>query len=204
MTRLREKLVTNDRKTHVSRITRKTAKATRLREIELRLMSELMQNSRRSDREIAKALAISQPAVSRIIKKLEKEGYIREYTMIPDFGKLGFQMLALIFFKLRHPLDSHEVDEMRRITSVELDEGCCGIIMLEGGMGLGYDGVIIGYFCNYVSYLKYRSMLKGCPFLDVYQTEDFLVSLDEEFHYRPLTISQTARELVKFCIRKLY
>jgi DNA-binding Lrp family transcriptional regulator len=33
--------------------------------VELRLISELMQNSRRSDRELARALGISQPTVTR-------------------------------------------------------------------------------------------------------------------------------------------
>ena len=60
-----------------------------MKEIELKLISELMKNSRRSDRDLAKAIGTSQPTVSRMIGKLEKEGIIKEYTMIPDFGKLG-------------------------------------------------------------------------------------------------------------------
>jgi len=72
-----------------------------MKELELRLLSEIMRNSRRSDRDIAKAIEVSQPTISRIIKKLEKEGYIEEYTMIPNFHKLGYEILALTFVKLR-------------------------------------------------------------------------------------------------------
>ncbi len=66
-----------------------------------KLISELMKNSRRSDRELAQAIGVSQPTVSRTIKKLEKEGYIREYTMIPDFHKLGYEIAVLTFVRLK-------------------------------------------------------------------------------------------------------
>jgi DNA-binding Lrp family transcriptional regulator len=49
---------------------------TRLKDIELRLISELVKNSRRSDRELAKVLGISQPTVSRARMRLEKQGLI--------------------------------------------------------------------------------------------------------------------------------
>ena len=55
----------------------------------MKLISELMKNSSRSGRELAKVFGVSQSAVFRTIKKLEKEGIIKECTMIPDFGKLG-------------------------------------------------------------------------------------------------------------------
>lgn len=44
-----------------------------MKETELKLVSELMKNSRRSDRELARAMGVSQPTVSRMIRKLEKE-----------------------------------------------------------------------------------------------------------------------------------
>jgi DNA-binding Lrp family transcriptional regulator len=53
-----------------------------VKDIELRLIAELMKNSRRSDRELTKIIGVSQPTVSRTIKRLDKEGYIKEYTAI--------------------------------------------------------------------------------------------------------------------------
>jgi DNA-binding Lrp family transcriptional regulator len=72
-----------------------------LKDLELRLISELMKNSRRSDRELARAIGASQPTVSRLIAKLEKMGVIKEYTMISNFSKLGFELLAVTLVKLR-------------------------------------------------------------------------------------------------------
>jgi DNA-binding Lrp family transcriptional regulator len=48
------------------------------------MISELMKNFGRSDRELAKAIGTSQPTVSRIINRLEKEGIVEEYAMIPE------------------------------------------------------------------------------------------------------------------------
>lgn len=64
----------------------------------LEVFSELLKNSKISDRDIAKRLNISQPTVTRIRKKLEVSGYISEYTIIPNFPKMGFEIVAFIFF----------------------------------------------------------------------------------------------------------
>ncbi|MGA2309647.1 MAG: winged helix-turn-helix transcriptional regulator [Candidatus Bathyarchaeia archaeon] len=72
-----------------------------LKDTEAALISELISNSRRSDRELARAIGVSQPTVSRIIKRLEREGVVNEYTMIPDFRKLGYNLCAFIFLKLK-------------------------------------------------------------------------------------------------------
>jgi len=62
-----------------------------------------MKNSRRSDRELAKAVGVSEPTIGRLIKKLEKEGIIQEYTMIPDFARLGYELMAITLAKMDAP-----------------------------------------------------------------------------------------------------
>jgi len=47
------------------------------------LLYELMKNSKRSDRELARVVRVSQPTITRMRKNLEKSGYIREYTVMP-------------------------------------------------------------------------------------------------------------------------
>ena len=61
------------------------------------LLYELMKDSKRSDREFAKAIGVSQPTITRMRKNLENLGYIREYTVIPALEKIGFEILALNF-----------------------------------------------------------------------------------------------------------
>jgi len=167
-----------------------------MRDVELKLISELMKNSRTSDRKLAKAVGVSQPTVSRLVKRLEKDGIIKEYTMIPDFRKLGYQLLALTFVKLRESLGSEETDKARKIAKQELEESPYGIVLLERGIGLGYDGVIVGLYEDYAAYTEHRNKLREYPFLEVTDVEGFLISLDDEVHYRPLTLQTLAKQLL--------
>ncbi|MGB9740196.1 MAG: winged helix-turn-helix transcriptional regulator [Candidatus Bathyarchaeia archaeon] len=46
---------------------------------------ELISNCKISDRELAEALNISQPTVTRVRTWLENNNFIREYSAIPEF-----------------------------------------------------------------------------------------------------------------------
>jgi DNA-binding Lrp family transcriptional regulator len=71
-----------------------------MKDIASRLVSELMKNSRRSNKQLAKGIGRSQPTVSGIFKKMEKQGLIRENTLIPDCNKLGYEIVAFTFMSL--------------------------------------------------------------------------------------------------------
>ena len=60
-----------------------------------KLLGELLKNSKQSDRELAKTLNVSQPTISRARHKLEKSGMIKDYTIVPDFKKMGFGLLVI-------------------------------------------------------------------------------------------------------------
>ncbi|HVP41175.1 MAG TPA: winged helix-turn-helix transcriptional regulator [Candidatus Krumholzibacteriaceae bacterium] len=167
-----------------------------MKETELKLLAELMRNSRRSDRELAKAIGVSQPTVTRMIRRLEKEGVIKEYTMIPDFSRLGYRILALIFAKLKKTLSPEETEKARQIIIENLSKSVFGIVMLERGIGLGYDGVIMAYFPDYASYVKYRNIIKAYPFVEVSGIDALLINLNDKLRYRPLTFSYLAKSLL--------
>jgi DNA-binding Lrp family transcriptional regulator len=164
-----------------------------LKDIELKLTSELMKNSRRSDRELARTLGLSQPTVSRNIKKLEKEGIIQEYTMIPNFTKLGFQILAMTFVKLNRQLSEEEIGEAKKLIRETLKAMPLEVLMLERGMGMSFDGVIISYHTDYTSHTEFLELLKGTGFLDVERLEVFRVDLRDEVRFLPLSLSLLAQ-----------
>lgn len=67
-----------------------------MKKIMMSLLFELLKNSKRSDRELAKILGVSQPTVTRMRGRLVKEGMIKEWTIIPDFVKIGYRIMAII------------------------------------------------------------------------------------------------------------
>jgi len=167
-----------------------------MKKTEWKLISELMKNSRRSDRELAHAIGVSQPTVSRTIKKLEKEGYIKEYTMIPDFHKLGYEIAALTFVKLKKGLDAEEIEKAKKTAKEHLKENSLEIIMVDKGIGLGYDGVFVSLHEDYTSYTKFKNRVSQDAHLESSSIESFLLSLSEA-HFRPLTFSTIAKHLLK-------
>jgi len=166
-----------------------------MKKVERKLISELMRRSRRSDRELAQAIGVSQPTVSRTIRRLEKEGYIKEYTMIPDFYKLGYEIAALTFVKLRKDLSEEEAENARKIAEDRLEKESLEIVMVEKGMGLGYDGVFVSLHKDYTSYLKFKNGISQDAHLDPSNIESFLISLSE-VRFRPLTFSTLAKHLL--------
>jgi DNA-binding Lrp family transcriptional regulator len=169
-----------------------------VRETELKLMAELMKNSRRSDRELAKAIGVSQPTISRVIKKLEEEGFIKEYTVVPDFNKLGFQILAVTFTKLKDHFPDEVLKSKRKEVSETLEKEPIPDILHMTGMGLGAERILLTLHTDYASYVKFINNLEANPQLNVKEITSFMVSLaDGTKHFRSLSMSQVANYLLK-------
>ncbi len=166
-----------------------------LKNLELRLISELLKGSRRSDRELAKALGVSQPTVSRAIGKLEKQGFIRNYTILPVFGKLGYTLLAITYVKLRVSYTEEEIDKVRRAVRDAIEQSQFGIIMLERGIGLGYDACIMAIYKDYSEYSSHKNVIKNFPFIDNSKIETFIINLEDPVRYRPLNFDIIAKQL---------
>jgi DNA-binding Lrp family transcriptional regulator len=169
-----------------------------MKEAELRLISELMKNSRRSDRELAKAIGVSQPTVSRMIKKFEKEGVIKEYTMIPDFRKLGYELMGVSFLKREETMKNEEIADLRRrVVEVE-EENPYATLIAVNGIGLGRGRMFITLYRNYTRYAEAMQLTKNLPHVDAQGLESFLVDLNDESNYRLLTLKQLAHNIQAF------
>jgi Lrp/AsnC family transcriptional regulator for asnA, asnC and gidA len=168
-----------------------------LKDVELKLIAELTKNSRRSDRELAKQLLISQPTVTRIRTKLEKEGVIREFTIIPDFAKLGYQMASITFAKLRESPSQRTVDEIRaHATQMEKKNPSPTIVAMRG-IGCNADYVSIAFHRTYSEYTQYMKFISEFPQVKVDDIKSFVIDLQDEGHFRRLTLSVFADYLLR-------
>jgi DNA-binding Lrp family transcriptional regulator len=167
-----------------------------LKSVELKLISELMKNSRRSDRELARTIGVSQPTITRLRNSLEKTGVIKEYTMIPDFTQVGYQLMGVTFFKLTEPLDKEGERELRK-TAVAVDQqNTFGSLIIVRGLGLNKDRMFITLYKDYADYLRTIGLTKHLANVNVNSMDSFLVDLQDKESYRILTMSQVARDIL--------
>jgi DNA-binding Lrp family transcriptional regulator len=171
-----------------------------LKNVEMKLVAELMKNSRRSDRDLAKTIGVSQPTITRIRTNLERKGIIKEYTMIPDFAKLGFELMSIILYKLK-PISSIELEELHSAAR-ELDkQERLPYLMVMDGMGVGSDLAAISFhktyseYANYLLNLKEAANMKMKAFANMDEVQGFLIDLNYKRHYQPITFSRLAAHL---------
>ena len=155
-----------------------------MKDVELGLISELMKNCRRSDRELAKVLGVSQPTVSRMIKRFEKEGIIQEYTAIPNLAKLGMEIVAIVLFKLKHQSQSDLSSRLKK--AEEFAEKHPNLIFASSGIGLSSDRVGISVHKDYSDYVKFAQDVK--EYSGPYEIVDtFIISYKSESIPRSLS-----------------
>jgi DNA-binding Lrp family transcriptional regulator len=169
-----------------------------MKDAELRLIAELMKNSRRSDRELSKVIGISQPTVSRTIARLEKEGVLKEYTAIPDFRKLGFEIMAVTFVSLTKEPTKEELKEFRKTgREIQMANPRALLLAMDGTGGLGFSRILISFHEDYSSYMETIRLVKAnAHLIDASRVESFLVSLANEEPFQALTLSTIASYLL--------
>jgi len=126
----------------------------KLKSIDYKLLFELMTNSKRSDRQLAKILGVSQPTVTRKRAVLEKE-VIDGYTAIPKWEKLGYTIFAFTFVKTKSGIATKEKYENVRKTALEWLKNQPNIIMASSCRGMGVDAVMISIHKTYAEYDKF-------------------------------------------------
>ena len=166
-----------------------------VKKIYKRLLLEMIVNSKRSDRELAKALGVSQPTVTRARGWLEKNGFVREYTVIPEFEKIDLEIVAFTFIKIRPETKIDKVKEIRNRGKAFFEKHP-NIVMALRGEGFGSDGIIVSLHEDYAEFVQFMRALK----LETVNTEvegSFLASLKDSGQYRYLTFRTLKEYLSK-------
>ena len=125
-----------------------------LKTIDYKLLFELMKNSHRSDRELAKALDVSQPTITRRRSMLEKN-YINGYTIIPKFGKIGFEMASFTFLKSNRNHNNGNGKDGNVDKLKSWFEKQPNVVLVQVGRGMGWDIITISFHKSFSAYASF-------------------------------------------------
>jgi DNA-binding Lrp family transcriptional regulator len=172
-------------------------KRTVMKEVELKLVIELLKNSHRSDRELARAIRVSQPTLSRARERLEKRGTIKEYTIIPDYVQLGFALMSITFTKMRGQLSKQIMDELKKKARNTMSEHPSALILGNTGIGCNADYVAIAFHKDYSEYMEFMSDIRQFPNVNIDETRSFLVDLLDKNQMQSLSFYHLAGYLAR-------
>jgi len=162
-----------------------------LKPIDYKLLFELMKDSHRSDRQIAKALGVSQPTVTRRRAMLE-ESYIDGYTVLPKFGQIGFEIAALTFMKNRTESKSGE-EKLKAIQKMkEWYTKQPNVVLVQEGLGMGWDSVCVSLHECYSDYAEFMRALDADLSDVIEQTQSFKIDLSPGVVIKPFNLKYLA------------
>ena len=172
----------------------------KLKDIDLKILSWLMKNSKISDRKLAEIIGVSQPTVTRKRARMEKEGVL-EYTAIPNFAKLSFEIIAISFYSWTPEANSmrcENPEEIKNKLSAFLSEHK-NIIFTSNGRGFGMQRMMISVHRSYSDYMRLVNAVnsKWGRYLD--QSESFIISTEADAVGRHLGF----RYLAEYIVEKL-
>jgi len=160
-----------------------------MKETEIKLLAELLKNSKKSDRELAKVLGVSQATASRTRGKLERDRVIQEYTIIPDFTKLGFELLAITAGNFKVPRD-----EKVRERAIAYMKKFPNILFSSRAQGMGKDAVIISLHKDFTDYENFMAVLKS-DWIDAVEDEESILISMKGFVAKPFSLKYLAEML---------
>jgi DNA-binding Lrp family transcriptional regulator len=123
---------------------------------------------------------------------LEKEGFVRSYTAVPDFAKMGYRILAFTFSKLKVYPQSKDAQQLFEEAS-KWAAGRNNVIYAADGQGLGgKDIVMISFHKDYDDYTKFihSYAFEWGHVVSVFET--FIVSVVSELTLKPFDIKYLA------------
>lgn len=88
----------------------KNSKNMMLDRVDKALLRALQADGRLSNVQLAKKISLSPPATHSRLRRLEKDGYIRQYAAVVDREKAGYDLLCFIHISLQ----MHKVEQVEK------------------------------------------------------------------------------------------
>ena len=161
------------------------------KELTKRILFELLKDSKRSDRELAKVLRVSQPTITRRRNRMVEQGVIQGFTIIPDFVKIGYEIMAITLIKATRVFATKDYTNLRS-QGLEWLKNEPAIIMGGACEGMGMNAFILSLHKSYSDYNKFmlKLRLEMGDFID--DLHSILVDLGATKRLKPLHLKYLA------------
>ncbi len=138
---------------------------------DIKILSNLLKDSRLSNRQIASKVGVSVGTVIAKIKKMENEGIIRGYSAILDYEKLGYELTViteLTVSKGKLLMVEREIAKMPNV---------CAVYDVTGLT----DAMVIGKFRNRKELSDFTKSLLAMRYIERTNTHVILSTIKEDF-----------------------
>ncbi len=143
-----------------------------MKDTKQKLLFELMKDSKKSDRQLAKILGVSQATVNRMRNRLVMEGMIKEFTIIPDFEKLGYELLAITAGRFKIPSSPERIERGKKWSA-----RFPNVIFVSRTQGMGKNALTISLHKDYTDYNEFFQNMMSEWADAMENVESMLVSL---------------------------
>jgi len=140
-------------------------------EIDKKIVNEYLQDSRLSYREIAKRLGLAVGTIMTRTKKLELQGIIKDYTVILDHNKLGYDLTVITEITVSK---GKLIEMEKEIAKMKVT---CAVYDVTGDN----DAIIIAKFKNRQELNQFTKKLLSMPFVERTNTHIVLDTIKEDF-----------------------
>jgi DNA-binding Lrp family transcriptional regulator len=149
-----------------------------------------------SDRELAKRVGVSQPTITRKRTIYEKEQLL-EYTSIPNFQKLGIEIMAFTFATWSSEMFKNYPAEERIKKAQAFFSKKPNVIFASSGHGLGMGRMLVSFHRNYSDYVEFLKHAENEWAGLLTKLESFTISLKTDAVVVPLSFKRLGEYLRK-------
>ncbi|MBS7638435.1 Lrp/AsnC family transcriptional regulator [Candidatus Bathyarchaeota archaeon] len=142
-----------------------------LDDMDRKVLRELLRDSKRSFRELARSLGVSTATVISRVQRLESSGVITNYTVQMDHEKLGYELTVITEITVSKGKLLEVEEEISKIPNV------CAVYDVTGLT----DAMVIAKFKNRRSLSDFTKKLLSMPYVERTNTHVVLTTIKEDF-----------------------
>ena len=140
-------------------------------DIDRKLLGELLKDSKRSYRELARAIGVSAATVINHVQRLESAGVIKDYTVRLDHERLGYELTVITEITVSKGKLLETEEEIAKISNA------CAVYDVTGLT----DAMVVAKFKSRSDLSEFTKKLLAMPYVERTNTHVVLTTMKEDF-----------------------